>query len=306
MEEKKTTPDRDSGARILMCAPEHFEVAYRINPWMDPAEWRREAARLGLAARREWKRLRQKLEALGAVIELVPPADGLPDLVFTANAAVVMDGVALIARFRHPERRPEAAHYERRFRELWARGVIAAVRHMPEDVLLEGAGDCVWDPARQMFWVGFGPRSDSEAARVVSDTYGIEALPLELVDPRFYHIDTALAPLPRGEVMYVPSAFSVEGLREIEARVAFNERIPLGVNDAAAFATNAVKLGDNIIVSSCSRELRRRLEDAGYSVHQTSLAAYHKSGGSAFCLTLRLDQRSARRGALREPNLQCL
>lgn len=298
--EEKTALDRDSGARILMCAPEHFEVAYSINPWMEPAEWRREAASLGLAARREWKRLRQKLEALGAVIELVPPVEGLPDLVFTANAAVVMDGVALVARFRHPERQPEAAHYERTFRELWARGVIAAVRPMPEGVLLEGAGDCVWDPARQMFWTGFGPRSDRAAARVVSETYGIEALPLELVDPRFYHMDTALAPLPRGEVMYVPWAFSAEGLREIEARVAPGQRIALGAKDASAFAANAVKLGDDIVMSSCGAGLRRRLEDRGYRVHHTSLAAYHKSGGSAFCLTLRLDQRSARGAALRQ------
>jgi arginine dihydrolase len=292
--EEKITLDRDFGARILMCAPEHFEVTYSINPWMDPAQWAREANSLGLAARREWKRLRQKLQSLGATIELVPPVKGLPDLVFTANAAVVLDGVALVANFRYPERQPEAAHYERSFRELWARGVIDAVRTMPEGVILEGAGDCVWDPARQMFWSGFGPRSDREAARVVSETYGVEAQPLELVNPSFYHMDTALAPLPRGEMMYVPSAFSEEGLREIHARVAPERRIALSDKDAAVFAANAVKLGDDIVMSSCSVALRRRLDEAGYRVHPTSLAAYHRSGGSAFCLTLRLDQRSAR------------
>ena len=231
----------------------------------------------------------------------MPPVKGLPDLVFTANAAVVMDGIALVANFRCPERQPESAHYERAFRELWARGVIAAVRPMPEDVILEGAGDCVWDPARQMFWTGYGPRSDREAARVVSETYGLEALPLELVNPSFYHMDTALAPLARGEVMYVPSAFSEDGLREIYARVAPDQRIPLSDADAAVFCANAVKIGDDIVMSSCSTALRRRLEAAGYRVHPTSLAAYHRSGGSAFCLTLRLDQRSERgQAALRQ------
>jgi len=260
---------------------------------MDPAEWSREANSLGLAARREWKRLKQKLTQLGAAIELVPPVENLPDLVFTANAAVVMDGVALVASFRYPERQPEAAHYERSFRELWARGVIDAVRTMPAGVLLEGAGDCVWDPARQMFWTGYGPRSDKNAASVVAETYGVEALPLELVNPSFYHMDTALAPLPRGEVMYVPSAFSEEGLRQLYERVAPEQRIALSDKDAAVFAANAVKLGDNIVMSSCSTALRRRLEEAGYRVHPTSLGTYHRSGGSAFCLTLRLDQRSA-------------
>ncbi|HLI21131.1 MAG TPA: arginine deiminase-related protein [Stellaceae bacterium] len=291
--EEMNTRDSDFGARILMCAPKHFEVSYSINPWMDPAEWSRAASSLGLAARREWKRLTQKLKSLGATLELVPPVKGLPDLVFTANAAVVMDRVALVANFRYPERQPEAAHYERAFRDLWARGALDAVRTMPEGVILEGAGDCVWDPARQMFWTGFGPRSDRDAARVVSETYGVEALPLALVNPCFYHMDTALAPLPHGEVMYVPSAFSADGLREIYARVSPEQRIPLSDEDAAVFCANAVKIGDDIVMSSCSAALRRRLDDAGYRVHPSSLAAYHKSGGSAFCLTLRLDQRSA-------------
>jgi N-dimethylarginine dimethylaminohydrolase len=284
--------DSDFGARILMCAPEHFEVSYTINPWMDPTQWSREADNLGLAARREWKRLKQKLTQLGATIELVPPVKGLPDLVFTANAAVVMDGVALVANFRYPERQPEAEHYERSFCELWARGVIGAVRTMPEGVILEGAGDCVWDPARQMFWTGYGPRSDKDAARIVAETYGVEALPLELVNPSFYHMDTALAPLPRGEVMYVPSAFSEEGLRQFFERVSPEQRIPLSDKDAAVFAANAVKVGDDIVMSSCSTALRRRLEGAGYRVHPISLGTYHRSGGSAFCLTLRLDQRT--------------
>lgn len=290
--EDTNTRDSDFRARILMCAPEYFEVAYTINPWMDPTQWSSEANSLGLAARREWKRLKQKLMQLGATIELVAPVKGLPDLVFTANAAVVMNGVALVANFRYPERQPESEHYERSFRELWARGVIGAVRTMPEGVLLEGAGDCVWDPARQMFWTGYGPRSDKDAARVVAETYGVEALPLELVNPSFYHMDTALAPLARGEVMYVPSAFSEEGLRAFYARVSPDQRIALTDKDAAVFAANAVKLGDDIVMSSCSTALRRRLEDAGYRLHPTSLGTYHRSGGSAFCLTLRLDQRT--------------
>jgi len=298
--EDRNTRDIDFGARILMCAPKHFEVSYTINPWMDPAEWSREANSLGLAARREWKRLKQKLTQLGATIELVPEVKGLPDLVFTANAAVVMDGIALVASFRYPERQPEAALYERSFRELWARGVIDAVRPMPEGVLLEGAGDCVWDPARQMFWSGYGPRSDKDAAKVVAETYGVEALPLELINPSFYHMDTALAPLPGGETMYVPSAFSEDGLRQLYERVAPEQRVPLSDKDAAVFAANAVKLGDNIVMSSCSTALRRRLEEPGYRVHPTSLGAYHRSGGSAFCLTLRLDQRTEAKAALRQ------
>lgn len=286
------TPTRDEGARILMCAPDHFAVAYTINPWMDPALWAKQANTLADDARREWRGLHRRLKKLDATIELLPAIAELPDLVFTANAAVVMDGVALLAHFRHPERQREEAHFERGFRELWARGVIAAVRSLPQGMILEGAGDCVWDPSRRIFWMGYGPRSERDAASVVQETFGIETVPLELVNPHYYHMDTALSALPRGEVMYVPSAFTQEGLRQIHDRVPPEKRIELGPKDAAVFAANAVRLGDNIVMSSCSAGLRRRLGEAGYRVQPAPLGAFHRSGGSAFCLTLRLDHRS--------------
>ena len=292
--ETKTQP-APSDARILMCPPDHFAVDYAINPWMNPADWAQQSHTLGQRARHEWQGLRRRILALGATVEEIPAVAGLPDLVFTANAAVVMDGIALVAHFRHPERQREEAHFERDFRKLWARGLLSGVHTMPEGLMLEGAGDCVWDKARQMFWMGYGPRSDRDAAHVVSDTFGLETAALELADPLFYHMDTALSALPRGEMMYVPSAFTEAGLKQIFDRVAPEQRIALEPEDAALFVANAVHIGDDIILSHASDRLRERLESAGYRVHATPLGAFHKSGGSAFCLTLRLDHRSERR-----------
>src|SRR5262245_60837710 len=135
-------------AHILMCAPDYFGVTYAINPWMDPQSWAREDRALAAASRREWETLRRTLQEHGATIELVPPVAGLPDLVFTANAAVVLDRKALLARFRFPERQPEAAHYETALRALQARGLLDEMTTTPEGVVLEGAGDCVWDQTR--------------------------------------------------------------------------------------------------------------------------------------------------------------
>src|ERR1700704_3472249 len=157
------TQDRAS-ARFLMCAPEHFAVSYAINPWMDPQSWARDT-RARAPAAHEWADLHRKLGELGAMIELVPAASGLPDLVFTANAAVVLDRQALLARFRHPERQGEEAHFEAAFRSLEARGLIDGVRKLPEGVVLEGAGDCVFDATRKLFWLGYGQRSDAQAKR---------------------------------------------------------------------------------------------------------------------------------------------
>jgi len=281
----------ERSARLLMCRPEHFAVSYAINPWMDPQSWARDA-RAAAAARAEWARLHRKLIALGATVEHVTPAPALPDLVFTANAAVVLDRRVLLARFRHPERRREEPHFAAAFRALQARGLVDCVRTLPQNLVLEGAGDCVWDETRTLFWMGYGPRSDAAARDAVADMYGRDVLALELADLRFYHMDTALVPLPGGEVMYLPEAFTAAGRAAIRERVAPDQRIELGMADGRRLAANAVCLGDAVVMSAASERLRAELGERGYDVVTTPLTAFLRSGGSAFCLTLRLDRRS--------------
>jgi N-dimethylarginine dimethylaminohydrolase len=279
-------------ARFLMCRPEHFAVSYAINPWMDPKSWNRDE-RGHFAAAREWRALHAKLLELGASVELVPPAADLPDLVFTANAGVVLDRQVLLARFRHPERRGEEPHFEAAFRRLQAHGLIDGVTKLSSGLVLEGAGDCVFDRRRNLFWMGYGPRSDAAARHVVADMFGQEVAALELTDARFYHMDTALCPLDGGEVMYLPGAFTRAGRAEIRARVAMEDRIEIGAEDGDRFAANAVCLGKTVIMSSASERLRAELNARGYRVRETPLPSFLRSGGSAFCLTLRLDRRSA-------------
>jgi N-dimethylarginine dimethylaminohydrolase len=277
---------------LLMCPPRHFAVSYAINPWMEPERWAQEAPALAATAARQWDGLHRTLTELGAAVDLVPPVAGLPDLVFTANAAVVLDRHVLLARFRHGERQGEEPHFATAFRALAVAGHFDRVQPLPEGVVLEGAGDCVWDETRRLFWMGYGLRSDAAARDHVERSFGVETVALELVDPRFYHMDTALCPLSRGEVIYVPGAFSAEGLDAIHARVPREQRIAISAEDASLLAANAVCLGDAIVLSRCSEILRRRLELRGYRVHRTPLDAFARSGGSAFCLTLRLDRRS--------------
>jgi N-dimethylarginine dimethylaminohydrolase len=283
--------------RLLMCAPAHFAVRYSINPWMDPVAWAEAAARDGGAVHakgeRQWTALHAALVAAGAVIETVLPVDDLPDLVFTANAAVVLNGTALLARFRYPERQGEEPVFARAFEALRARGLITRVATMPDGVVLEGAGDCLFDAARDLFWMGFGPRSDAGAATVVAETFGVPVVPLQLVDPRFYHLDTALCPLPSGHVIYVPAAFTADGRKAIEAHVPEDKRIALDEADAVQFAANAVCVGQTIVMSRCSDALRERLTASGYEVVETPLDTFLQSGGSAACLTLRLDRHAA-------------
>jgi len=276
---------------LLMCPPRHFGVTYSINPWMDPQACAGDG-RLRADAARQWAALRKALIGAGATVETTDPVADLPDLVFTANAAVVLDRKAVLSRFRHPERRNEEPVFAAHFATLAARGVLDDVSLLPDGMILEGAGDCIWDVRRRLFWLGCGFRSDRAAARFLERQFGQRCLPLPLADACFYHLDTALCALPCGSVMYYPGAFTPAARATIDAQVAPEQRIALDRADAERFAANAVCIGDTIVLSSCSAALRARLQERGYTVVQTPLHAFLRSGGSACCLTLRLDHRS--------------
>jgi N-dimethylarginine dimethylaminohydrolase len=290
---KVGTASADSRPSYLMCPPDHFAVTYSINPWMDPAHWAADAIASRAKAKRQWDDLVSTLVSAGARVHTMDPRPGLPDFVFTANAAVVLDGKALLARFRHPERRREEAVNAAAFQQMHASGLLEALVRLPDDVVLEGAGDCIWDPTRRLFWIGHGFRSDLRAAHAVEKSFGYSWLGLELKDPRFYHLDTALCALPCGGVLYSPGAFTPRALEVLHSAVAQQHRIALDETDASAFAANAVAFGKAIVLSRCSPALRSKFEERGYSVLETPLDAFIQSGGSACCLTLRLDHLSS-------------
>jgi N-dimethylarginine dimethylaminohydrolase len=286
-----------SHPHFLMCPPRHFAVTYSINPWMDPRAWVDGGAVLRADAQRQWAGLHRALAAAGAAIEVLEPKAGLPDLVFTANAAVVLDRKVVLTRFRHGERQGEESVFAASFRALQARGVVDEIFQLPPGMTLEGAGDCIWDTGRQLFWMGSGFRTDAAAGRVLEQFFGVRCLTLILANPSFYHLDTAFCVLPCGGVIYYPAAFTSASLATIHDHVAPGDRIALDHADATRFAANAVCLGRSLVLSSCSETLRRDLEERGYTVIETPLHAFLRSGGSACCLTLRLDHRSSLVGA---------
>ena len=183
------------------------------------------------------------------------------------------------------------------FRALQARDLIDDIMQLPAGMTLEGAGDCIWDSRRRLFWMGSGFRSDTTAGRILEQHFGVRCLMLMLADPNFYHLDTAFCPLPCGNVIYYPAAFTPASLATIHEHVATGDRIVLDRAEATRFAANAVCLDRSLVLSSCSVTLRRDLEERGYAVVETPLHAFLRSGGSACCLTLRLDYRSRMTGA---------
>lgn len=265
-------------SRFLVCPPDHFGIQYEINPWM----------RLSNAVDKDisqvqWRALARVLEQdAGAKLERMTPVPGLPDLVFTANAGVVHDGTAVISRFRHPERRREEEHFAQWFKEHGYRVIL-----LDEECYFEGAGDLLGFP--DTWFGGYRQRSDIKAHRALSDVYGKEILPLELVTSRFYHLDTCFCPLSNGELLYYPAAFDAYAQATIADRVDERRRIVVSHAEAARFACNAVCIGSHVVLPSGCPETMAMLKDRGYTPHPLDLDQFLKSGGSAKCLTLALE-----------------
>jgi N-dimethylarginine dimethylaminohydrolase len=276
--------------KLLMVDPSHFEVSYVINPWMKPGAWHEDPAGHLRQAKACSAALHQALEAAGAEVVMMPGAPGLPDMVFPANAAVVLDRRAIVARFACDERRGEEALFLKEFRALHASGLLDAVVQYPEGIFQEGAGDCIWDDSRQHFWAGWGQRSAKSSLTVTEDFFNVPVVPLELVSPRFYHLDTCFLVLSGGEILYYPPAFSDEGRATIEGVAGKENVLEAGDEDAAAFSVNAVNFGREIVMARPPQKLIARLEERGYRVHSVDLDPFILSGGGAYCMTLRLNR----------------
>jgi N-dimethylarginine dimethylaminohydrolase len=265
---------------FLMCPPEYFTVAYIINPWMHGNLRRIDNA----VARQQWRALYDAITDR-ATVRLVNPQPGSPDMVFTANAGLVKGRRFVVSRFRYPERQYEEPYFADWFMD---RGY--EVSSMPRDIPFEGAGDALFDRGSERLWMAHGHRSIEGARAVLSERIGVETVLLRLVDTRFYHLDTCFCPLEGGYVMYHPAAFDADSRREIEARVPAARRITVDEEDGLAFACNAVNIGSTVMVNRATPALARALGAKGFDVVQIPLSEFMKAGGSAKCLTLRLDE----------------
>ncbi|PPG28362.1 dimethylargininase [Rathayibacter sp. AY2B9] len=257
---------------ILMCRPEHFTVVYRINPWMDP-----QVPTDTALAVRQWQTLYDTYADLGFTIELIAPEAGLPDMVYAANGGFVIDGIAYGASFTYPERQPEGPAYMD-----WFRSAGFGVR-VPEEVN-EGEGDFLLVGERILAGTGFRSASDSHAE--VARVFGREVVTLELVNPSFYHLDTAIAVLDDTNIAYLPSAFSEEGNRTL--RELYPDAILVSEEDASVLGLNSFSDGLNVVIASRATGFERQLRERGYNPIGVDLSELLLGGGGVKCCTLEL------------------
>ncbi|MGH3774355.1 MAG: dimethylarginine dimethylaminohydrolase family protein [Pseudonocardiaceae bacterium] len=267
-------PELSWGRHFLMCPPNYFDVSYSINFWMDPAvQVDRDRAL------QQWNRLVDTLRAAGAVVDEMPAQQGLPDIVFTANAGIVDGTTCWPARMRHPQRQPEIAHLLRWLtRNSWN---VAD----PPVAVQEGAGDAL--PFAGTLVAGYGLRSSLEAYQDLAERAGWAVTALELADPRYYHIDLAFCPLDGMTALIVPNAFTPEGRDKLTRLVP--DPVLATPEEGAMFCANSIVVDRTVIMPSCTPRLGRLLERRGFEVVVCDVSEFLKAGGGCRCLTLALD-----------------
>ena len=264
---------------ILMCPPDHYGIEYEINPWMN----RHRQADHELATT-QWNDLRQILMDVGADISTLTPEPGLPDLVFTANAAILYKSRAILSSFRHEQRQRE-----HRVNERWFCDNGFEAESLPSDMPFEGAGDALFCGAT--LFGGYQIRSHVNGHQEVARRLGVRAIPMVLHDDYYYHLDTCFCPLEPGTAIFYPGAFDTYGLTAL--REFIDRLIPVEESEARNFACNAVVVGRTVVTNSGCPRLHRELNNHGFETRDTPLSEFVKAGGSAKCLTLRLDGEEA-------------
>jgi N-dimethylarginine dimethylaminohydrolase len=261
---------------LLLCPPEYYGIEYEINPWMH----KERGADRGVTET-QWKALYETLMRLGAEIELIAPRPGLPDMVFTANAGLVAGKRAIVSNFRHKERQGEAEHFGKWFER---RGF--EVVRLPEGLIFEGEGDALF--CGDVLFCGYRFRSDIRSHEKLGTLLERLVISVELVDDRFYHLDTCFCPLPDGSAVWFRGAFDNYAQGAIRQHV--RELIDVSEDEAARFACNAVVLERNIILPAGCPQLEKALGERGYRTHPVMMGEFLKSGGACKCLVLMVPQ----------------
>ncbi len=262
---------------LLMCPPDYFGIEYEINPWMS---LERQVNRV--LAREQWEALHEFfITDLNADVQLIAPRPGLPDMVFTANAGIARGKQFISSSFRNRERRGETPHFVAWFEK---KGYL--IYNLDVDLVFEGEGDVLF-AGEDDAYAGYLIRSDVNSHAAVADLLGVRIASLELVDPRFYHLDTCFCPLTDDSVVYYPGAFDSYAREVIAAN--FPDRIEVSEQEALRFVCNAMVVGDNYVQpQGGGRAMRRALESRGYCVHEFDMSEFIKAGGAVKCLALRL------------------
>lgn len=256
--------------RVLVCRPSYYQVNYSINPWMVPGSV--DVKR----AMDQWETLVDVYQRLGVDVEIIDQRSHLPDMVFTADQGIVKGNMVLLSNFRYPERQGERDLYGK-----WFRDHNLITLSIPDDCCVEGHGEAIfW---RDKLLLGIGFRANKEAASAICEELEVEVVPLQLVDPKFYHLDTCFFALNSETAFFYPHAFSESSqkmLRKIVPRL-----LALTNHEANSFCANSVVTDHQVLINAGCPSFARKIRQLGYQAHEVEMSEFIKSGGGIHCLT---------------------
>jgi N-dimethylarginine dimethylaminohydrolase len=261
--------------KLLLCPPDFYGIEYEINPWMNRAH-----DAVPALARAQWDQLRNTLISLGSKSEIIGPQKKLPDMVFAANAGLVSGNRFIRSNFRYPERRGEEPYFEK-----WFADEGYEILTLPEHLFFEGEGDALF--CGDTLFCGYRFRSDIRSHQAIGELLQCLVISVELVQDRFYHLDTCFCPLSGDEAIWYRPAFDEYGQKAIRQRI--DHLIEVCPEEAAHFACNAVVLGKDIVLADNSPKLCQTLRHQGYQTHELGMSEFIKAGGACKCLTLFLN-----------------
>jgi len=257
--------------KVLMCKPLHFaSLDYVINPWMTPGIID------NTKAMKQWTKLVTTYNDLGIAVEIIDQQKDSPDMVFAADQGIVHKNKLILSRFWHPERRGETKHYHD-----WFRNSGYEIQHLPDDVFFEGHGNAAfWN---EILFVGVGYRAHHTTHKKLVKIFDREVIPLETIDPLFYHLDVGFLPLNNDTAFYYPGAFSDTAKKSLKKHVP--NLIPLSKEEAMGFVANSVVTDHTVVHQAGNPTFIKKLNELGYTSVEVDLSEFKKSGGGAHCLT---------------------
>lgn len=264
--------------KFLMCPPDYYyNIDYEINPWMKKGTGCDNKTSI-----EKWNDLKNIITSLGAEVLTMQAQPGQPDIVFTANAALIYKDTAVISRFRPPERQPEEKFYAE-----WLQKQGFNIESLPENMNFEGAGDALF--SGETLYSGYITRTDITAHTYIAYLLNLKIISLELADKRFYHLDTCFCPLSDGYLLYYPPAFDEYANKIIAKDFPEEKRIIATEEEALGFCCNAVNIDKAVIMNNTTDRLKNKLKEKGFDTYEVDLSEFMKAGGSAKCLTLKLN-----------------
>ncbi len=270
-------------AKILMCEPKYFEVNYEGNEFMKE---NLNSVDKDLALL-QWNALKDLYQKLGFEVELIEPAQGLVDMVFTANQSFpFMDSSGnkkvILSKMKNQQRKREVEYFKAFFLKR-----DYEVIELPEEVkYFESMGDAIIDYHRNIIFSGHGFRTQETISGFLSNYTNFKVVKLHLINQYLYHLDTCLSILNSDSVIIAESAFDEESLRLIKHN--FENVINVGeIENLKYFLCNChCPDGKNVIVQRGGNAFKESISRRGFNLIEVETSEFIKSGGSVFCMKL--------------------